>query len=260
MILDKIVNKKKERLKEKNFLSKEEYIKIIEDIPKPTSFYEALKKPGLSIIGEVKKASPSKGVIKKDFDPIAIAKQYEKAVDAISVLTEEDFFMGKIEYLKEIKKVSSRPLLRKDFLIDENEIYEARVNGASCILLITSILDENTLKKFINTAKSIGMDALVEVHTKCEVYTAINAGASIIGINNRNLKDFSIDLNTTLNLKKFIPKDILVVSESGIQSKEDIEFLKKGDVHGILVGESFMICEDILKKSKELKKAYEYKN
>lgn len=258
MILDKIVEKKRETLKEKEFLSKEEYIKIIKTLPKHASFYEALKRPGLSIIGEVKKASPSKGLIKKDFNPVDIAKEYEKSVDAISVLTEENFFMGKIQYLKEIKSKSTLPLLRKDFIIDENEIYEAKVNGASCILLITAILDESTLNKFIKIAKSIEMDALVEVHTKAEVYTAIDAGASIIGINNRNLKDFSIDLNTTLNLKELIPNNIVVISESGIHSKEDINFLKKASIDGILVGESFMVCEDILKKAKELKGAYEY--
>jgi indole-3-glycerol phosphate synthase len=256
MILDKIVEKKQESLKSKEFLSREEYIKRIEKLPKPESFYKAIKKEGLSIIGEVKKASPSKGLIKEDFNPVEIAKEYEKCVDAISVLTEEHFFMGSLEYLKQVKSVVSIPVLRKDFIIDENQIYEARIKGASCVLLITAILEKEKLKEFINIAKSIYLDALVEVHTEEELNTALEAGAKIIGINNRNLKDFSVDLNTTLKLRELIPKEVLVISESGIYSEEDIKILK--DIDGVLVGESFMRCSDILKKAKEFKEAYEY--
>ncbi|GAA0738159.1 indole-3-glycerol phosphate synthase TrpC [Clostridium oceanicum] len=257
MILDQITDKKRETLKEKKFLSKEEYKNIIDSMKKPVSFYEAIKKEGLSIIGEIKKASPSKGIIKKDFNPRRLGSLYNKAVDAISVLTEKHFFMGDIDYLRQASEVAQIPILRKDFIIDERQIYEARINGASSVLLITSILKKEKLKEFIKIVHSLDLDALLEVHTKKELYIALECGAKIIGINNRNLKDFSVDLNTTLNLKKDIPKDILVVSESGIKEKEDIKFLK--DIDGILVGESFMKSKDILKKAKELKEAYEYK-
>lgn len=257
MILDKIINKKRETVEEKKFLSKEEYKKIMNSMKKPASFYEAIKKKDLSIIGEIKKASPSKGIIKNDFNPRRLASLYNKAVDAISVLTEEHFFMGSMDYLRQASAVTQIPILRKDFIIDEREIYEARINGASAVLLITSILEKQKLKEFIDIVHDVDLDALVEVHTKEEVNIALECGARIIGINNRNLKDFSVDLNTTLSLKKDIPKDVLVVSESGINTKDDIKFLK--DINGVLVGESFMKSNDILKKAKELKEAYEYK-
>lgn len=257
MILDKIIDKKIETLKEKKFLLKDEYKNIIASMNKPVSFYEAIKKQDLSIIGEIKKASPSKGIIKEDFNPRRLASLYNKAVDAISVLTEEHFFMGSMDYLRQASEVSQIPILRKDFIIDEKEIYEARINGASAVLLITSVLEKEKLKQFIDIVHDVDLDALVEVHTKEEVNIALECGARIIGINNRNLKDFSVDLNTTLNLKRDIPKDILVISESGISTKDDIKFLK--DIDGILVGESFMKSNDILKKAKELKESYEYK-
>lgn len=258
MILDEIIDKKRETLKEKKFLSKEEYKNIIDSMKKPVSFYETIKKQGLSIIGEIKKASPSKGIIKKDFNPRKLASLYNKSVEAISVLTEKYFFMGDIDYLRQASEVAHIPILRKDFIIDEKEIYEARINGASAVLLITSILEKQKLKQFIDIVHSVDLDALVEVHTKEELNVALKCGSRIIGINNRNLKDFSVDLNTTLNLKEYIPKDILVVSESGINTKEDIKFLK--NIDGILVGETFMKSNDILKKAKELKEAYEYKD
>lgn len=256
MILDKIVEKKLETISKINFLTIDKYIELIEELPAPKSFYDAIKKEGLSIIGEIKKASPSRGVIKEEFNPLNIAMEYENSVDAISVLTEEDFFMGSLEYLRLVNSSVSIPILRKDFIIDERQIYESRLNGASAILLIAAILDVNTLKKFISTAKSIDLDPLVEAHTEEEVIKALEAGAYIIGINNRNLNDFSEDLNTTMRLRKLIPKDILVISESGISTKENIKFLKAID--GILVGESFMRCNDICKKAKEFKEAYEY--
>jgi len=154
--------------------------------------------------------------------------------------------------------VVTNPLLRKDFIISKFQIYEARVLGASCVLLITSILKDEQLKEYIKLAKELDMDSLVEVHTQEEVKRALQAGAQIIGINNRNLNDFSIDLNNTLKLRKLIPKEVLVVSESGIHSEEDIRFLKEAAIDGILVGESFMKSESIAKKAEEFKKAYEY--
>jgi indole-3-glycerol phosphate synthase len=259
MILDKIVGRKEKVIQEqKLYYSVKEFIKEINNMEKPPSFYEAVAKEGLSIIGEIKKASPSKGLIKEDLDPVKIALEYEKSVDAISILTEEDFFKGSPEYLKSVSNVVKTPLLRKDFIISRFQIYEARVLGASCVLLITSILKDEQLKEYIELAESLNMDALVEVHTKEEVERALNASAKIIGINNRNLKDFSIDLNTTLKLRRIIPENILVVSESGIHNEEDIKFLREVAIDGILVGESFMKSQSIAKKAGEFKRAYEY--
>ncbi|MDR3062843.1 MAG: indole-3-glycerol phosphate synthase TrpC [Methanobrevibacter sp.] len=247
MILDKIVEKKKERLKEdkskislndlKNQLDLEKFQKTSHEYP----FEEALKKNGLSIIAEIKKASPSKGLISKDFDPEKIAIEYESAgVSAISVLTEEDFFMGKKEYLEIIAKKIKTPLLRKDFIIDEYMIYESKILHASAILLIVSILTEEKLKKFLKIAKILGLSALVEAHDEKEVKIAINSGARIIGVNNRNLKDFTVDLNNSIDLRKLVSKDIIFISESGIKTIKDIERLKKNNVDGVLIGESFM--------------------
>jgi len=252
MILDRIVEKKKIRLKELNL-----DIKLLKEKSKmkksKPSFIEALKKEGLSIIGEVKRASPSKGLIKENFDPLELAMEYENCVDAVSVLTEADFFLGSPGYLKKIAKKIGTPVLRKDFIIDEVQIYEAKILGASAILLITAILDEKTLKKFIQVAETLGMDALVEVHTKEEVEKAIIAGAEIIGINNRDLKTFNVDLNTTVELAKLIPKDKVVVSESGIKSEVDIKKLVEAGIDGVLVGEVFMRCDDIGKLAGEFK-------
>ncbi|WP_028855526.1 indole-3-glycerol phosphate synthase TrpC [Psychrilyobacter atlanticus] len=244
MILDNIVEKKKMRLKELNL-----DIKLLKEKAENTrsrsSFINALKKEGLSIIGEVKRASPSKGLIKENFDPLELAVEYEECVDAVSVLTEESFFLGSPEYLKKITLEVEIPALRKDFIVDEVQIYEAKILGASAILLITVILDEKILKKFIKTAESLGMDALVEVHTKEEVETALRAGAEIIGINNRNLKTFEVDLNTTIELAKLIPKDRVIVSESGIKDELDIKRLIAAEIDGVLIGEVFMRCDDI---------------
>ncbi|WP_058486036.1 indole-3-glycerol phosphate synthase TrpC [Defluviitalea phaphyphila] len=257
MILDKIVEKKKERLEE---LKKNISISVLEEKIKtqkiPKSFYKAMTKPGLSIIGEIKKASPSKGIIKENFKPIEIAKEYETCVDAISILTEEDFFLGSKEYLKEVNKEVKLPLLRKDFIIDPIQIYEARALGASAVLLIAAILDDYKLKEFINITHSLYMDALIEVHDEVELERVLNTNGAIIGINNRNLKNFSVDINTTIKLRNKIPKDKVVISESGILTKEDIIKLKKAEINGILVGESFMKSENIRKKAEEFKNAY----
>ena len=254
MILDRIVEKKKMRLKELNLdikLLKEEAKKL----GSRPSFIEALQKEGLSIIGEVKKASPSKGLIKENFDPLELAIEYKNCVDAVSVLTEEDFFLGDPKYLKKIASEVEIPLLRKDFIIDEVQIYVAKILGASAVLLIVAILDEKTLKKFIEIAKSLGLDTLIEVHTKKEVEIALRIGAKIIGINNRDLKTFEVDLNTTIELSKLIPKDKIIVSESGIKDELDIKKLKKAKIDGVLIGEVFMRCDDIKALAEKFKKA-----
>lgn len=257
-ILVKIVNKKKERIAELGenytvdfFKSKTDYTK------KVPSFYEAMKKDGLSIIGEVKKASPSKGIIREKFIPVEIAKEYDQAVDAMSVLTEEHFFLGKPEYLKEIAENTNIPLLRKDFIINPVQIYEAKYLGASCVLLITSILSLEKLKEFLALTKELGLDALVETHTEEEVKKALEAGADIIGVNNRNLKTFDVSLETTVKLSKLIPKNKILISESGIFNAEDIKYLKQANINGILVGESFMRSTDINKLAKDFKVAFE---
>lgn len=244
MILERIVEKKKARLKELNLEVKLLKEKAERSESRP-SFIEVLQKEGLSIIGEVKKASPSKGVIKENFDPLKLAVEYENCVDAISVLTEEDFFLGKPEYLKEITNKIGIPALRKDFIIDEVQIYEAKTLGASAILLIVAILDGKTLKRFIKIAKSLGLDALIEVHTKEEVEVALRVGAVIIGINNRDLKTFEVNLDTTIELAKLIPKDKVIVSESGIKDEMDIEKLKGAEIAAVLIGEVFMRCDDM---------------
>ncbi|MDO4301062.1 MAG: indole-3-glycerol phosphate synthase TrpC [Clostridia bacterium] len=256
MILDDIVNVKKE------YLLKSEYTfdvkRLYDAMEKPVAdFKAAMAKEGLSIIGEVKKASPSRGLIKPDFEPVKIAKEYEGAVDAISVLTEEKFFMGSPEYLRDIHKNVDLPLLRKDFVISPLQIFEAREMGASAILLIAAVLnDVRVLKEYINIARGVGFEPLVETHNEEEIELALEAGADIIGINNRNLKDFTEDIYTTVRLRELIPDDKIVLSESSIHTAEDIRILKKASINGILVGESFMKCDDIKAKAKEFKEAY----
>lgn len=250
MILDDIVAKKKETLKEYKFPQQNKF-------PKIESFYNSLAKQGLSIIGEIKKASPSKGIIKADFKPTEIAKQYELSVDAISVLTEEKFFLGKAKYLEQVHNEVKLPIIRKDFIIDKRQILEARIIGASAILLIVSILNKAELKQFLNYAKELELDCLVETHNKEEIHTALEAGAEIIGVNNRDLKTFKVDLNTTIKLRDFVPEDKIFVAESGINTIEDIKFLKRTKLDAILVGESFMRTDNINEKAKEFKKQFE---
>ncbi|MBK5201078.1 MAG: indole-3-glycerol phosphate synthase TrpC [Spirochaetaceae bacterium] len=217
-------------------------------------FSKSLSHPGLSFIAEVKKASPSKGLISKDFNPVEIAKEYEKInIDAISVLTEPNFFQGSIEYLKEIKKKVNIPLLRKDFIIDTFQIYEAKVSGANAILLICALLEHSDLANYYNIATSLGLDVLVEVHNREELDKALSIKAKIIGINNRDLYTFNVDLSTTETLRKFIPTDTIVVSESGYFNRSDIIRAEKSKVDAVLIGESFMISLDKDKHLKELK-------
>lgn len=255
MILDDIIAKKQkdlENIKQIEFLE--------ENLSPITNFYQSLAKNKLSIIGEIKKASPSKGLIKSNFNPVEIAKQYKNSVDAISVLTEEHFFGGKNEYLTAVHEAVHLPILRKDFIIDSIQIKEARIIGASAILLITSILKPKQLKEYIELAKQLGLDSLIEIHNKEEIKIALDSGAKIIGINNRDLNTFNVDLNTTLRLREFISNDIIVVSESGINTVEDIKLIRQADINAILVGESFMRADNIQEKIMEFKKAYDTSN
>lgn len=258
MILDDIALKKKQTLLEKpyNFDLNRLYRNINNDNKK--SFYSALSKEGLSIIGEIKKASPSRGIIKEDFNPIDIAKQYDLCVDAISVLTEEHFFLGSPDYIKDVHNTTNLPVLRKDFIISPMQIFEAAELGASAVLLIVALLDDKLiLKDYISIAKGIGLDALVEVHNEKELNTAIEADADIIGINNRNLVDFSENINTTAELAEKIPNGKIIVSESSIHTAGDIRIVKSAGVHAVLAGESFMRSANISEKAKEFKMAYE---
>ncbi|MCL2206495.1 MAG: indole-3-glycerol phosphate synthase TrpC [Fibromonadales bacterium] len=208
-------------------------------------FEQALRKDGISFICEVKKASPSRGVIVEDFPYLKIAKEYEAAgASAISVLTEPEFFKGEDEYLQCIAKEVKIPVLRKDFIIDAFQIYEAKFLGASAVLLICAILENEKLKKFIELAHSIGLSSLVEVHNEEETENALNAGAKIIGINNRDLKTFNVDLQTTKRLCSLIPSHAIKVSESGIKTPEDMQFLRECGVDAVLIGESFMLAQD----------------
>lgn len=253
--LSDIVEKKKSRLKEKPFVI-EELIEIIKSMPKKASFYEAMVKDGLSIIGEIKKASPSKGLIRADFKPVELAKEYEVAVEAVSVLVEEDYFMGHEDYFRDIGKAIALPLLYKDFVVDESQIYHAKAIGASCVLLIVAILSEQQLVDYIGIADKLKMDVLVETHTKEEVLRAVKTKAKIIGINNRDLKTFKTDIKRTLELRKYIPDDRVVISESGILTPQDIIDLRDAGLNGILVGEGFMRSDNIIAKVNSFKEAY----
>lgn len=204
-------------------------------------FEKALEKNGISYICEVKKASPSKGIIAEDFPYVQIAKEYENAgASAISVLTEPQWFKGDNRFLQKISRNVKIPLLRKDFTVCEYQIYEAKVIGASAVLLICALLDTDTIREWIKICDTLGLSALVEAHTEEEVQSALDAGARIIGVNNRNLKDFTVDITTCTRLRSLVPKDILFVGESGIKTSEDIQNLRKAGVDGVLIGETLM--------------------
>lgn len=208
-------------------------------------FEKALSKGGISYICEVKKASPSRGIIAEDFQYVQIAKEYENAgASAISVLTEPQWFKGENRFLQEISQNVKIPLLRKDFTVCEYQIYEAKVIGASAVLLICALLDTDTIREWIKLCDTLGLSALAEAHTEEEVQSALDAGARIIGVNNRNLKDFTVDITTCTRLRSLVPKDILFVGESGIKTSEDIENLRKAEVNGVLIGETLMRSDD----------------
>ena len=246
-ILDEIAKYAEERVKKaQEIIPAESLKKKAYDMPKGDfAFEKALRKPGLSFICECKKASPSKGIIAQDFPYLEIAKEYEEAgADCISVLTEPRWFMGSNEYLKEIAENVSIPILRKDFTVDEYMIYEAKVLGASAVLLIVSILSEDKIRKYLSICDDLGLSALVEIHDENEAKTAINSGAKIIGVNNRNLKDFSVDNSLAARLRRDVPEDIVFVSESGIKTADDIKTVRESKADAVLVGESLMRAAD----------------
>ncbi|MCC6543023.1 MAG: indole-3-glycerol phosphate synthase TrpC [Nitrospirae bacterium] len=256
-LLAKIVERKKEGLSQvKARLPLRELIPRLRDLEAPRDFFNAVLNRSnscVNLIAEIKKKSPVKGVLIEDLKVDDIAKQYEEAgASAISVITEEDFFSGNPEYIAAAKKAAQIPVLRKDFLFDEYHIYEARYLGADALLLIAAILEPSSLTEFISMSSELGMPALVEVHDERELEKALRAEAQIVGINNRDLKTFNVDINTTLRIIKEIPRDKVIVSESGIYSNDDIRVLGDAGVHAVLVGESIVTAKDVGEKIKEL--------
>lgn len=246
-ILDKLAEYARERTKQAmSIVPVEEARRNAESMPKGNFLFEAaLKKTGISFICECKKASPSKGIIARDFPYLEIARQYEAAgADAISVLTEPKWFLGSDKYLSEIAASVSIPCLRKDFTVHEYMIYQAKTLGASAVLLICAILDKGRLREYISVCDSLGISALVEAHDEYEIETAVMSGARIIGVNNRNLKSFSVDIHNSSRLRKLVPPDILYVAESGIKTHEDIEKLSLQSTDAVLVGETLMRSAD----------------
>ena len=251
MILDKIVADKKVRLpKVKQQIPLSEQRNLAEELIKrkagnrvalpKRSFYEALRKPGISIIGEFKKASPSLGIIQDQIPLTDRMEEYNASVDAISCLTEEDHFHGSVDYLKQIRQMSDLPILRKDFMIDEYQFYEAKAIGADAVLLIAAILDDKQMHDFYQLSEQLELDVLVETHDEYEMERTLKLDPKIIGVNNRNLKDFSIHLETTKRLVQMVPNDKIFVSESGINCDDDVRFLKESRVDAFLIGRAFM--------------------
>lgn len=255
MILDSIIeHKQKELQTDQERVPLATLKSILADLPPTKGFKQAICQPDtINLIAEVKKKSPSKGIIRVDFDPVCIAETYaENGAAAISVLTDIRFFDGRLEYLIAIRQEVDVPLLRKDFTIDPYHIYQARVAGADAVLLIVAALNSDQLREFADIASSLSMAALVEVHTEAELDIALDVGAEIIGINNRDLRTFNTDLATTFKLRESIPSDKVVVSESGIYTREDVESLREVGVNAILVGESLMRSPDIGEQVRKL--------
>jgi indole-3-glycerol phosphate synthase len=254
VILERIVEAKRKEvalLKEMTPLAQLE--DAIGNLLPVRDFRGAISNKRCSIIAEVKRSSPSQGRIREEFDPVQIANIYQdNGAHAVSVLTDEEFFEGKGQYLSGIKKSINLPLLRKDFIIDAYQIYETRFLGGDALLIITSLLKEEQLQEYIDLSTTLGLAPLVEVHTQEELDKALAAGAEIIGINNRNLTTFSTDIETTLKLAPLIPSDKIVVTESGISTREDIEQLMEAGIHCFLIGEVLMRAEDIGGKLREL--------
>ena len=242
-ILDEIVAKTKSKLEEKKQgLSLEELSSKIDfENLKETNFKKSLQNKAEAIIAEIKKASPSAGIISDNFDPVLKSKEYESfGASALSILTEEDYFLGNIEYLKDVKAITSLPILRKDFIVDEYQIYESKLIGADCILLIASILNDEELKNFSEIAERLKLDYIIEVHDEEELQRVKHFSNAIIGVNNRNLKTFDVDINNSVELKNFFEGENIFIAESGIKSKKDIEYLQQHNINVFLIGESLM--------------------
>jgi indole-3-glycerol phosphate synthase len=256
-ILHAIVSEKKQALRAAQAVVPLRELKAeIAHIQRPRDFRIAVRRSAeetIKLIAEIKKASPSKGIIRENFDQKAIARVYEKKhVHAISVLTEENFFMGDLSFLPEVKNIVSKPILRKDFIFDAYQIYESRASEADAILLIAAILEKNQAAEYLHLARELGLSVLFEVHDYRELEMALLLPCDIIGINNRNLKTLEVDINTTFSLRREIPSDKIVVSESGIKNRTDVLKLQEIGIDALLIGSSFMESDDIGKKIDEL--------
>lgn len=255
MILSKIINEKRKEIEQARIKMPEHQLKeLAGKIYIKSSFKRNISRPHhINLIAELKKASPSKGIIRGDFNPVKIALTYQaNGASALSVLTDERFFEGHLKTLKELKDRVTIPLLRKDFIIDEYQIYESLYWGADAILLIAQILTGEELEGFYKMAKGMGMDVLIEVHNEEDVAKALKSGASIIGINNRDLTTFKVDITTTQRLLRIIPENKVRVSESGIKTYEDVMFLKSLGINAVLIGETFLEADDIAAKMREI--------
>ena len=242
-ILDEIVEKTKSKLEEKKqgLTFEELSSKIDFENLKETNFKKSLQNKTEAIIAEIKKASPSAGIISDNFDPVLKSKEYESfGASALSILTEEDYFLGNIQYLIDVKATTSLPILRKDFIVDEYQIYESKLIGADCILLIASILNDEELKNFSEIAERLKLDYIIEVHDEEELQRVKHFSNAIIGVNNRNLKTFDVDINNSVELKKIFEGENIFIAESGIKSKKDIEYLQQHNINVFLIGESLM--------------------
>ena len=242
-ILDEIVSNTKSKLEYRKIQKSfdEIYSEISNKTFKKSIFKESLTNKTEAIIAEIKKASPSAGIISKDFDPVSKAKEYEAlGASALSILTEEDYFLGSTDYLKAVREISNLPILRKDFIVDEYQIYESKLIGADCILLIASILNDEELKNFSEIAERLKLDYIIEVHDEEELQRLKHFSNAIIGVNNRNLKTFDVDINNSVELKKIFEGENIFIAESGIKSQKDIEYLQQHNINVFLVGESLM--------------------
>lgn len=257
MILDKIVEQTKIRVEDlKRSRTYAEVKAAALALPAVSSFRfeNALKTDDLAFICEVKKASPSKGVIAEHFPYVAVAREYELAgAGAVSVLTEPHFFLGSDQYLKEIREAINLPIIRKDFTVDPYQIYEAKLIGADAILLICAVLSTGQLKEYIELADNLGLSCLVEAHDEKEIFSALEAGARLIGVNNRNLKTFEVDINTSIRLRDLVPGDKIFVSESGIRTSEDIQALRENGTNAVLIGETLMRSSSIGEELRKLR-------
>lgn len=257
-ILNKILQRKLEEIAEAS--AKESLQQLVEraaTAPETRGFIHSIENKiadgKAGIIAEIKKASPSKGVIRENFVPADIARSYEKhGAACLSILTDRDFFQGAEEYLVQAREATQLPVIRKDFIIDPYQVYEARAMGADCILLIVSALDEKPLNELLLLAHQLGMDVLMEVHDRDEMQIAINSGARLIGVNNRNLRTFEVSLQNTLDMLDMVPEDRILVTESGIHNPADVKLMRDNNIHAFLVGEAFMRADEPGEKLAEL--------
>ncbi|MBU0606197.1 MAG: indole-3-glycerol phosphate synthase TrpC [Candidatus Omnitrophica bacterium] len=255
MMISRIIEEKRRVIEEaKRLKPREELIKDISSISVNSSFKKNISRPHhVNLIAELKKASPSKGILRGDFNPVKIAMTYQAhGASAVSVLTDERFFEGKLEHIRMVKESVSLPILRKDFIIDEYQIYESVACGADAILLIADLLSDNEMTGFYQLATSLGLDVLLEVHNEEDMEKAIQPGGEMIGINNRDLNTFKTDLAMTQKLMRLIPAHKIKVSESGIKSYEDVMFMKSIGINAVLIGEAFMEAPDIAAKMREI--------